>query len=93
MALRNWLAGYSTQIVQVMAEKLLVYALGRGVEYRDMPLVRSIARNAMRNQNRFSALVLGIVNSKPFQMNTRVAEPVRSHTADNVIPDRSRGAK
>ncbi len=93
VALRNWLAGYSTQIVQVMAEKLLVYALGRGVEYRDMPLVRSIARNAMRNQNRFSALVLGIVNSKPFQMNTRVAEPVRSHTADNAIPDRGRGAK
>jgi len=93
VALRNWLAGYSTQIVQVMAEKLLVYALGRGVEYRDMPLVRSIARDARRNQNRFSALVLGVVNSKPFQMNTRVAEPVRSHTADNVIPDRSRGAK
>ena len=93
VALRNWLAGYSTQIVQVMAEKLLVYALGRGVEYRDMPLVRSIARNAMRNQNRFSALVLGIVNSKPCQMNARVAEPVRSHTADNTIPNRSRGAK
>ena len=93
VALRNWLAGYSTQIVQVMAEKLLVYALGRGVEYRDMPLVRSIARDAMRNQNRFSALVLGVVNSKPFQMNTRVAEPVRSHTVENAIPDRGRGAK
>jgi hypothetical protein len=93
VALRNWLAGYSTQIVQVMAEKLLVYALGRGVEYRDMPLVRSIARDAMRNQNRFSALVLGVVNSKPFQMNMRVAEPVRSHTVDNAIPDRGRGAK
>jgi uncharacterized protein DUF1592/uncharacterized protein DUF1588/uncharacterized protein DUF1587/uncharacterized protein DUF1585/uncharacterized protein DUF1595 len=93
VALRNWLAGYSTQIVQVMAEKLLVYALGRGVEYRDMPLVRSIARDAGRNQNRFSALVLGVVNSKPFQMNTRAAEPAPGHTPGSPTRDRSKGAK
>ncbi len=50
MALRQWLATYSTQFVQVVAEKLLMYALGRGVEYQDMPLVRSIARDASRNE-------------------------------------------
>src|SRR5438876_3857692 len=81
--LREWLASYSTQFVEVVAEKLVTYGLGRGVEYQDMPLVRSIARNAARDDNRFSALVLGVVNSKPFQMNMKVPErAVPSHTAD-----------
>jgi hypothetical protein len=70
-ALQQWLAGYSPQFVRVTVEKLLTYALGRGVEYRDMPLVRAIARDAARQDNRFSALVLGIVKSPPFQMNTK----------------------
>ena len=66
--------------MEVVAEKLLTYALGRGVEYRDMPLVRSLARDAARDQNRFSALVLGVVRSKPFQMNTKGQETaVPSH--------------
>jgi len=78
--LRMWLLGYSNQFVEVVAEKLLTYALGRGVEYRDMPLVRSLARDAARDQNRFSALVLGVVRSKPFQMNTKGQETaVPSH--------------
>ena len=93
VALRNWLAGYSTQFVEVVAEKLLVYALGRGVEYQDMPLVRAIARDALSSQNRFSALVMGVVNSKPFQMNMKVAEPVPSHAVDGANRDRSKGAK
>jgi hypothetical protein len=92
-ALRQWLLTYSTQFTEVVTEKLLVYALGRGVEYQDMPLVRAIARDAARNQNRFSALVLGVVNSKPFQMNMKVAEPVPSHTVDNVGRDKGKGAK
>ena len=74
--LRTWLtAGYSSQFVSVVIEKLLTYALGRGIEYQDMPLVRAIARDAGRSDNRFSALVLGVIRSKPFQMNMRVAEP------------------
>ena len=48
-------------------EKLLTYALGRGVEYHDMPVVRSIVRSAGQDDSRFSAFVLGIVNSVPFQ--------------------------
>jgi hypothetical protein len=79
--LRTWLLEYSDQFVEVVAEKLLTYALGRGVEYQDMPLVRSIARDARRNDHRFSALVLGVVSSKPFQMNMKVPErPIPSHT-------------
>ena len=49
-------------------EKLLTYALGRGVEYYDAPAVRAIVRDARRNDYRFSSLVLGVVNSAPFQM-------------------------
>src|SRR6185295_17947201 len=89
VALRTWLAAYATQFVEVVTEKLLVYALGRGVEYQDMPLVRAITRDAMRNQNRFSALVMGVVTSKPFQMNMKVAEP----GVDSANRDSSKGAK
>jgi Protein of unknown function (DUF1592)/Protein of unknown function (DUF1588)/Protein of unknown function (DUF1585)/Protein of unknown function (DUF1587)/Protein of unknown function (DUF1595) len=79
--LRNWLLSYSDQFVQVVAEKLFTYALGRGVEYRDMPIVRSIARDAQSHGDRFSSLVLAIVNSKPFQMNTKIGEsPMPGHT-------------
>ena len=80
--LREWLVGYSDQFVQVVAEKLLVYALGRGVDHQDMPLVRAIGRDAARSDNRFSALVLGVVRSTPFQMNMKVQEPVNSARAE-----------
>ncbi|MEY3659644.1 MAG: hypothetical protein RLZZ169_469 [Pseudomonadota bacterium] len=72
--LRQALLRYSPQFVQTIAERLLTYALGRGVEYYDMPVVRSIVRDAASQENRFSALIMGVVNSKPFQMNQR-AEP------------------
>ncbi len=79
VALRHWLAGYSDQFVAVVAEKLLTYALGRGVEYRDMPLVRAIARDARTNGGRFSTLVLGVAKSKPFSMNMKTEDaPERS---------------
>ena len=50
----------------------MTYALGRGVDYQDMPLVRSIAHDAARNGNKFSTLVLDIVKSKPFLMNMKI---------------------
>jgi hypothetical protein len=79
--LRAWLNGYSQQFVRVAVEKLLTYALGRGLEHQDMPLIRAIARDAARDNNRFSALVMGIVKSAPFQMNTKVAPGAGSATA------------
>jgi hypothetical protein len=69
--LRNALLRYSPQFVRVVTEKLLIYALGRGTEYYDMPLVRSIVRSAEPGNYRFSSLVLGVVESDPFQMNTK----------------------
>ncbi len=79
--LSNWLSKtYSDQFVAVATEKLLTYGLGRGVEYRDMPLVRQIARDVIANNGRLSAMVLGVVKSRPFQMNT-VSEPAAPATS------------
>jgi len=72
--LRQALLKYSPQFVQTMTERLLTYALGRGVEYYDMPVVRSIVRSAEQEDFRFSALVMGVVESQPFQMNQRMSE-------------------
>jgi mono/diheme cytochrome c family protein len=76
--LSRWLSdNYDNQFVTVATEKLLTYALGRGVEYRDMPLVRQIAHDVIANKGRLSSMVLGVVKSPQFQMNT-VGEPVTS---------------
>jgi len=56
--------------VGTMAEKLLTYALGRGVEHSDAPAIRKIVRDARSDGFRFSSLILGIVNSPAFQMRT-----------------------
>jgi hypothetical protein len=71
LALQQWVTRYSGQFVRVSIEKLLTYALGRGLDYQDMPLVRSIARQVAQHDNRFSALVLAVVRSAPFQTNTK----------------------
>ena len=54
--------------VGTFTEKLLTYALGRGIDYRDMPAVRKIIRQAMPANYKFSGIVMGIVQSTPFQM-------------------------
>jgi len=89
--LRNWLATtYGKQFVTVATEKLLTYALGRGVEAGDMPLVRAITRDALNNNGRFSAIVLGIVRSQPFQVNLR-AEAVPGTTSARATVPQSNG--
>ncbi len=74
VGLRQALLRYSPQFIRMVTEKLMTYGLGRGVEYYDMPVIRSIVRDAGRNNNRFSSIVLGIVRSAPFQMRTKVEE-------------------
>ena len=63
-----------------MTEKLLTYDLGRGVDDDDMPVVRSIVRDAGKNNYRFSSVVLEIVHSTPFQMNRKSAEALAADT-------------
>jgi hypothetical protein len=65
---RQVLLNHSDQYVHTVTEKLLTYALGRGVEYYDAPAVRKITREAAAREYRWSSLILGIVKSAPFQM-------------------------
>jgi hypothetical protein len=77
-SLRNVLVGRSDQFARVVAEKMLIYALGRGVEFQDMPEVRSIVRDAAASKYKFSSLVMSIVKSDPFRMNMKApAAPVQ----------------
>jgi hypothetical protein len=66
--LRNALMRNPEQFVQTLTEKLMMYALGRKLEYYDMPTVRAIVRSAAADQYRFSSLVMGIVTSNAFQL-------------------------
>jgi len=59
--------------VQVVAEKMLMYATGRGTAHEDMPMVRAIARDAAASNYKFSSLVLSIVKSDMFRMNQKAA--------------------
>ena len=66
--LRQALLARPDVLVGTMTEKLLTYALGRGLDAHDMPAVRGIVRGAGREGYRFSSIVKGIVTSTPFQM-------------------------
>jgi hypothetical protein len=68
IGLRRSLVAQPEIFVGVMTEKLLTYALGRGLEYYDMPAVRTIVRDGKNADFRFSSIVLGIARSTPFQM-------------------------
>ena len=66
--LRQALLSRPERIVNAVAEKLLMYALGRTLEYYDAPAVRRIVREAASSDYRWSSMVLGIIESTPFQM-------------------------
>ena len=72
--LRQALLRYSPQFVRMVTEKLMTFSLGRGVEYQDMPVIRSIVREADKDDDRFLSILMGIVNSAPFQMRTKEVE-------------------
>ena len=67
-AFREGLLASGREFVHTVAEKLLVYALGRGLDYYDAPVLRRIVRDLERDGDRWSALVLGVVTSEPFLM-------------------------
>ncbi len=72
--LRTALLSYSPQFVRMMTEKMMTYALGRGVEDVDMPALRTIVRDAAKDDNRFSAILLGVAKSPQFQMRAKTVE-------------------
>ena len=68
VGLRNILLQNPEAFVGTMSEKLLTYALGRGLEYYDAPSIRSVVKEAAEKNYSFSSIVLSLVNSTPFQM-------------------------
>jgi mono/diheme cytochrome c family protein len=69
--LRRAILSRPDQFARTATEMLLTYALGRGLEYTDMPVVRSVVRGSAGQHYRFSSLVAGIVKSAPFQLRTK----------------------
>jgi hypothetical protein len=66
--LRQLLLDHSDEFISTVSEKLLMYAIGRNLQYYDAPTVRVISREASRNGNTFAAFAVGVVKSTPFQM-------------------------
>jgi mono/diheme cytochrome c family protein len=71
--LRRALLKQPEKFVGTVTEKLMIYALGRGLGYYDMPAIRSIVRESARNNYKFSTLIAGVVKSTPFQMRVKAA--------------------
>jgi hypothetical protein len=65
---RGALARRHVEFITTVVERLMTYALGRGAEYFDRPAIREIVRNSAANDYRWSSIILGVVNSQPFQM-------------------------
>jgi mono/diheme cytochrome c family protein len=83
-ALREAILSRPDALVTVITEKMLTYALGRGLEPADMPVVRRIVKKAAQSDYQLSSIVMGIVESAPFQMRTKLepakpeSEPLRT---------------
>ena len=82
VALRKMLTANPEIFAKVLTEKLMTYALGRGVEYSDMPTVRAILRDAAKDDYRFGSIVMGIVKSTPFELKVKHASDSGSARAD-----------
>jgi hypothetical protein len=66
---RKILMTHREEFIQTLTGKVMTYALGRGVEFYDMPAIRAIIRDAAATDFRWTSLILGVVKSVPFQMN------------------------
>jgi hypothetical protein len=88
-ALREAILSRPDAFATVLTERLMTYALGRGVEAQDMPVVRRIVAQAGRNGYRFGSIVTGIVESAPFQMRTTLesARPSTTVAGSTETPD------
>jgi hypothetical protein len=72
-SLREYVLQNQEQFAQVVADKLLTYAIGRGLEYEDMPMLRSITRDVAEDNYRFMSLLMAVVESPAFTMNMKSA--------------------
>jgi len=82
ISVRTAVLSHSDAYVRNFAANLLSYGLGRVIESRDMPAVRGVEREAAKSNNHFSAFVMGVVKSVPFQMRTAEA----AAPSEEVVP-------
>ncbi len=80
--LRNAILARPELFVQTMTEKLFIYALGRGLDAHDMPAVREVVREAASRDYKMSSLLLGVVNSEPFQMRSAAPPAVAAQATE-----------
>jgi hypothetical protein len=85
VALREAILSRPDAFATVVTERMLTYALGRGLEPGDMPVVRRIVKKARQNDYKVSSIVMGIVESAPFQMRTKLE--AGSESAESVPVD------
>ncbi len=85
VALREAILTRPDAFVTVVTEKMLTYALGRGLEPADMPVVRRIVRKAAQNDYQLSSVIIGIVESAPFQMRTKLEPVETAHTPADAV--------
>jgi hypothetical protein len=90
--LRAFLAGHRDDFVRTFTEKLLAYALGRGLEPADMPAVRGIVRGGAAGEYRWSSIVGGIAQSVPFRMASASAGRETPQQAAGSRPSPERAA-
>jgi hypothetical protein len=89
--LHKALAARGEQLAQIITEKLMTYAVGRHIDFRDMPTVRRIVRASKTENYTFESLVLGVVNSDAFRRREPAAPLPATHTAQastaaNIVP-------
>ncbi|HEY6507104.1 MAG TPA: DUF1585 domain-containing protein, partial [Vicinamibacterales bacterium] len=84
--LRQALLRQPEVFVSTLTEKLMIYALGRGLQHYDMPVVRGITREAAKEQYRFSAIVTAVVESAPFRMRSKGPSPGDQVARDVASP-------
>jgi mono/diheme cytochrome c family protein len=84
VALRNAILSRSEVFVGTITERMLTYALGRGLTPSDMPVIRGIVRSAAKDNYRFTSIVQGIVESMPFQMRTKLTDSGAVKTAAQI---------
>jgi hypothetical protein len=89
VALRKALLARPEVFVGTVTEKLMIYALGRGLEPVDMPVVRNIMRSAAKDSYPMQSIILGIVQSSPFQMRTKLTD----NSSVAAVHDREAAAK
>ncbi|HEU4617262.1 MAG TPA: DUF1592 domain-containing protein [Gammaproteobacteria bacterium] len=72
--LRNWLLKYKQQYLVHFAEKLMTYALGRGIEYYDEPVVRKVVRESAKDDYSLESMIMAVVDSQPFRENMKLGD-------------------